>query len=535
MRHVCRRLTFAGKDEELDRLPGGAEPEPTSLERIPAKATKRCDFLSSSSKHGHYKTTSANEGRREQVRTSVRARASSSTAHGPGPKGPGTTRASPLPKRERASYPRLRGPRSRKGVEDNQFVFQRQSGRRRRRTRTSRVNYNPFLHAAVAHAATSESKNRKRARRNNFREDSSDPEYEEEYIIPLKRKTSVGSRLSRYTSEFCELEMIGSGEFGDVFKCVKRLDGCIYAIKYSRKLLAGSVAEQRALQEVYAHAVLGQHPHVVRYYSAWSEDEHMLIQNEYCNRGTLADLITQNQRTLTFLSETHLKDLLLQVSQGLRYIHSASLVHMDIKPSNIYISQRVVVTGTCVNGDASDRNVVYKIGNLGHVTHVSHAKVEEGDSRYVANEILQKADVFALALTVISASGADEVPRTGEGWHAIWHSQLPHTPRVLSPEFQCLLKLMIHPDPECRPTASALTKHPVLLAPSTPDINVLRQRIYAEKLKTALLLKELRDVQLSTATAEDSICHSAFTCSADPRCTNFLRKRMSRSLSLTML
>jgi len=41
------------------------------------------------------------------------------------------------------------------------------------------------------------------------------------------------------------------------------------------------------LNEVYAHAVLGKHTHVVRYYSAWAEEDHMYIQNEFCNGKVL--------------------------------------------------------------------------------------------------------------------------------------------------------------------------------------------------------------------------------------------------------
>lgn len=36
---------------------------------------------------------------------------------------------------------------------------------------------------------------------------------------------------------------LGEGEFGVVYQCLNRLDGCIYAIKKSIKPVAGSVFE----------------------------------------------------------------------------------------------------------------------------------------------------------------------------------------------------------------------------------------------------------------------------------------------------
>ncbi|XP_072242493.1 wee1-like protein kinase isoform X2 [Leuresthes tenuis] len=421
-----------------------------------------------------------------------------------------------------------------------------------RRQQIPLVNFNPFTpDSLLIQSATQQRNNRKRAHWNDScGEDmeASDAEGEDEVLPPSKRITMMESNMmSRYASEFLELEKIGCGEFGAVFKCVKRLDGCIYAIKRSKKPLAGSVDEQNALREVYAHAVLGQHPHVVRYYSAWAEDDHMLIQNEYCNGGTLSDVITENYRRLSYLSELELKDLLLQVTRGLKYIHSTSLVHMDIKPSNIFISRKSVAScDECDEDDGLMTSVIYKIGDLGHVTTAKNPQVEEGDSRYLANEVLQedysnltKADIFALALTVVSASGAEPLPTNGEKWHEIRRGKLPAIPQLLSPEFLSLLKLMIHPDPTRRPSASDLIKHPVLLTAARMSADQLRVELNAEKFKNALLQKELKKAQLARAAAEEKVLSTdriltRSTVQSNPRNSRLIGKKMNRSVSLTI-
>lgn len=214
-----------------------------------------------------------------------------------------------------------------------------------------------------------------------------------------------------------------------------------------------------ALNEVYAHAVLGKHDNVVRYYSAWSEDMHMLIQNEYCNGGSLQALLKNR-----CLVESELRTLLSHVADGLNYIHSNDLVHMDLKAGNIFLTKAPVrspnlnATGSHMNIETHDdgfediyeeleMEVTYKIGDLGHVTSIRNPQVEEGDCRYLPNEILQedysqleKADIFALGLTLYEAGGGGALPKNGPVWHDLREGRVPDLPNI-SREFNKLIKV----------------------------------------------------------------------------------------------
>lgn len=381
------------------------------------------------------------------------------------------------------------------------------------KTSLALVNINPFTPDSYRKQLLQSSGKRK-ARGD--REEADPGEGKAEQGLPAKRSVlRETNMMSRYEKEFMEVEKIGVGEFGTVYKCIKRLDGCVYAIKRSTQSFAELSNENSALHEVYAHAVLGHHPHVVRYYSAWVEDDHMIIQNEYCNGGSLQAAISENTKSGNHFEEPKLKDILLQISLGLKYIHKSGMVHLDIKPSNIFICHQMQSGSPVVQEETENdadwflsAHVIYKIGDLGLATSISKPKVEEGDIHFLAKEILQedyqhlpKGDIFALGLTVAVAAGAESLPSNGAMWHHIRDGNLPRLPQELSEDFYSLLKSMIHPDPGERPSAAALARSRVL-RPSLGKTEELQQQLDLERRKTATLERELREARQAQSPQE---------------------------------
>lgn len=83
---------------------------------------------------------------------------------------------------------------------------------------------------------------------------------------------STNNNFSRYKHDFEQIEMLGEGGFGAVYKVRNKLDGNFYAIKkvtihYSenKETVRKILLEVKTLSKLY-------HPNIVRYYQAWVEE-----------------------------------------------------------------------------------------------------------------------------------------------------------------------------------------------------------------------------------------------------------------------
>ncbi|KAJ3123210.1 hypothetical protein HK098_002091 [Nowakowskiella sp. JEL0407] len=256
-----------------------------------------------------------------------------------------------------------------------------------------------------------------------------------------------------FEENFRILEKVGEGSFGYVFKVQSCGDGNTYAVKKSRTQYSGYKDRLRRLREVQVMWKLGKHPHCIELISAWEQNGYLYMQMEFCDGGSLQHTLDEKTKDIT-IDKMWL--IFSEIARGLSHIHSLEILHLDLKPANILFT----------NG----WNL--KIGDYGIATILPTRKdVEgEGDRTYLAPEVLtgqygKPADIFMLGLIMLEISQNIVMPENGPEWHRLRTGDLSAF-EFKKPGYAplgSLIKKMINVNPQLRPCADEIIRHPYIL------------------------------------------------------------------------
>ncbi|GAB6031967.1 Protein kinase, membrane associated tyrosine threonine 1 [Chamberlinius hualienensis] len=249
---------------------------------------------------------------------------------------------------------------------------------------------------------------------------------------------------------FSVISVLGVGSFGKVFKVQSKEDGKFYAVKISKECFIGEQDRLERLEEVKKHEQLPKHPNCVKFIKAWEERQILYIQTELCEIS-LNTFAEQNDNIPEKLVWRYLVDLL----QAVKHIHDHNLIHLDIKPANIFVSSH----GVCKLGD---------FGLVVDLTKLSSTEPMEGDPKYMAAELMEgkftkSADIFSLGITMLELSCDLDLPRNGDDWHRLRSGTLPSQfTNHLSTDLKRIISAMMEPDHTTRPSAALLLNEPVV-------------------------------------------------------------------------
>ncbi|MGK7872235.1 MAG: serine/threonine-protein kinase [Xenococcaceae cyanobacterium] len=131
-------------------------------------------------------------------------------------------------------------------------------------------------------------------------------------------------------SKYRILGLIGHGQFGQVFCAVHRQTGELVALKH---LPRQQFPTNRFLRELRFLVTL-QHPNIVTCKALEHDETGRYLVMDYCEGGTLRDLMESNGQLSLVQSLKLIADILL----GLEHAHSRNIVHCDLKPENILLN-----------------------------------------------------------------------------------------------------------------------------------------------------------------------------------------------------
>ncbi|HEY8300389.1 MAG TPA: protein kinase [Jatrophihabitans sp.] len=262
------------------------------------------------------------------------------------------------------------------------------------------------------------------------------------------------------------LDRIGSGGMAEVFRAQDEVLDRPVAVKVFR---AEHVAPgdthgvQRQQLEMAALARLN-HPNLIQLYDGAIgtgegtavADRQAYIVMELIEGPSLAARIAQGP-----LPEASAREIGIQLSDGLAYVHAQGMVHRDVKPENILLGIDRSDDDSTVRARLSDFGIVRLLGSEG----LTSADFTIGTASYLAPEqargsqVDPPADIYSLALVLLESLTGRKVfdgPPLEAALARL--SQRPQIPAGLPEPWPGLLYAMTETDPRLRPSAAEVAR-----------------------------------------------------------------------------
>jgi serine/threonine protein kinase len=165
---------------------------------------------------------------------------------------------------------------------------------------------------------------------------------------------------------------------------------------------------------------------ILKFVDSFSESMRFFLCAEYCDGGDLRNLIDYYKSTGIFLREEHIFNWTLQMFNALKTLHDRKIIHRDINPDNIFLS-----------------NDCIKVGGLGLATSFESFKKTvtiQTSYAYISPEVIQNSeytinsDVWSAACVIYELIALEKVFK-GKGqveiFNSILNDEIPELPNSI--------------------------------------------------------------------------------------------------------
>ena len=264
-------------------------------------------------------------------------------------------------------------------------------------------------------------------------------EKKDRLIKNLIPNLAVNKNIFKFLPNLDVIKQLGTGSTGIVFQVKK--DNANYALKILRSDLAPEMHQlQRGGQFLSEAKILSniKHPNIVKIYDYGFSDNYMpYILMEFINGKPLTQIIKQNTVDLT-----KRLNIFVQICKAIQFIHNNKVLHRDIKPGNIMISDNLTVKLTDfglahiidIHDSASDNQI------SGSPAYMSPEAFSETDT------IDHHSDIFSLGVLGYELF-TGEKPFFGNNIPEIRHSICnikPIAPSKICPDIHIEIEHILH-------------------------------------------------------------------------------------------